>query len=487
MAASSRKVPAAQLAPGMTLRAVTGFSAEFSYLDSRLIAFLRERLPGATCTVTRQGARQRVPVEALQPFDALQAIADVPALPGLAPLDAAAVDALRHHGLREFEVTGEGQPAAAPAAPLLTPHPPPHQLGTGRPKGGGGDAAPTAPAKGSAGGSKAAQGERVGRAREFLEQVNRGAEQREETSRLVQDLFAQGRAGKYTTKPAEQAVQEIVTQGLSGAMVAVAGLRGSDQTYAHCVDMSVIFQESYADILRHQGQPVDESLVRQNLLAGFCHDIGKSTVPKEVLDSNKRFERDSPEMQLMRNHSAAGAKILTDLGMPKSTVNVAHYHHVKVDPSLPASYPEAKWDDVAPITRLAAVVDVYQALIGKRSYKKNWVPGKAVEYLKGLRGKEFDPYMLDYFLRVIGLYPIGSLLRLSTGDLAFVVAIGGEVLDRPVVAVVENAKGELLRQHTLIDLMDTPDLFVEEVVDHYEHYNADEEQAFRIFSTLSVA
>jgi hypothetical protein len=53
--------------------------------------------------------------------------------------------------------------------------------------------------------------------------------------------------------------------------------------------------------------------------------------------------------------------------------------------------------------------------------------------------------------------------------------------------VVENAKGELLRQHTLIDLMDTPDLFVEEVVDHYEHYNADEEQAFRIFSTLSVA
>jgi putative nucleotidyltransferase with HDIG domain len=458
-------VKAEALAPGMTLHGVTGFSAEYAYLDSTLIAFLRERFPGAACDVQRKGARLHVAVEELQGLDALHGLTAAAPV----PLDAAAIASLRSRGLREFRVTGQaaaaGAAAATPAADARAP-----------------ERAPAAAA-----GTQAARRQRLAQARAFVEQVGQAAERREQASQSVQDLFSQGRAGKYSTKPAEEAVEEIISQGLSRAMGAVAGLRGSDQTYAHCVDTAVIFQEAYGDILRHQGKPVTEVIARQTLLAGFCHDIGKSKVPREILDSTKRFAPDGEEMRLMRSHAAHGAQILSDLGMNKAIINVAHYHHVKVDTGLPASYPEARWEDVLPITRLAAVVDVYQALIGKRSYKKNWVPGKAADYLKGLRGKEFDPQMLDYFLRVVGLYPIGSLVRLSSGELAFVVAIGGDVLDRPVVAVVENAKGELLRQHTLMDLMDTPDLSIEEVVDHYEHYNADPEQAFRIFSSLNVA
>jgi hypothetical protein len=59
-------------------------------------------------------------------------------------------------------------------------------------------------------------------------------------------------------------------------------------------------------------------------------------------------------------------------------------------------------------------------------------------------------------------------------------------VERPVVAVVENARGELMRQHVLIDLIETPDIAVQEVVDHYEHYKQSDDQAFRIFSTLNV-
>jgi len=57
----------------------------------------------------------------------------------------------------------------------------------------------------------------------------------------------------------------------------------------------------------------------------------------------------------------------------------------------------------------------------------------------------------------------------------------------PVVVVVENARGELLRHHDLIDLMMAPDLSVVEAVDHYEHYNQSEDQAYRIFCSMSVA
>ena len=173
--------------------------------------------------------------------------------------------------------------------------------------------------------------------------------------------------------------------------------------------------------------------------------------------------------------------------MGSSTINVAHYHHVKKDSTLLTSYPDAKYDQVLPLTRLASVVDVYQALIGNRRYKRNWVPAKAMEYLLRLRGSEFDEAMLDQFLDSMGRFPIGSLVRLSTGDLAFVFMIAPrDHLDRPIVAVVENAAGELLTHHSLLDLMLDPDIVAEEAIDHYAHYSETEDQAYDIFTSIRI-
>ncbi len=326
----------------------------------------------------------------------------------------------------------------------------------------------------------------VAETRAFLERVNRAGREREQAALQVEEMFHLGRSGHYTTQPVMASVEEILSHDLSPAMTAVAGLRASDQTYTHCVDMSVIFHDSCVDILRGNHPTLPEKVSRSTLAAGFMHDIGKSRVPKEILDSNQRYAPDSEEMRLIRLHAEHGAKILSDAGMDQAMINVAHYHHVKKDTSLPNSYPDVSYDKVAPLTRLAAVVDVYQALIGKRSYKKNWVPGNAVEYLARLKGSEFDDYMIDHFLKVIGKYPVGSLVRLSTNDLAFVTKTEDQDLDRPVVAVVENAKGEMLSQHLLIDLDREQDVSIAEIVDHYEHFNEDEDHAFRVFSSLNV-
>jgi hypothetical protein len=139
------------------------------------------------------------------------------------------------------------------------------------------------------------------------------------------------------------------------------------------------------------------------------------------------------------------------------------------------------------VTRLASIVDVYQALIGKRKYKRNWVPAKAIEYLLKLRGSEFDERMLDYFIRSVGRYPVGSLLKLSDGSLGFVLRIAPDhEPERPLVAVVENAAGELLSSQTVVDLMIEKDMLVTEVVDHYDHYNKSEDQAYQIFSSIRL-
>ena len=294
-----------------------------------------------------------------------------------------------------------------------------------------------------------------------------------------------GRQGDYSSKGVEQVVDEIVKAGTGPVLKAIAGLRDSDQTYAHCTDMSVILSECYTDVMQRQGKTASEVNKRFVLIAGFMHDIGKSEIPKEILESAKRYAPESREMQIMRNHATYGARILTEMEMHLVTVNVAHFHHVKKDGTLFTSYPEVAYGEVLPITRLASIVDVYQALIGKRKYKTNWVPGKAVEYVLRLKGSEFDDGMLDHFVESMGRFPVGSLVRLSTGDLAFVLMVAPMAWpDRPIVAVVENAKKQLLTHASIADLMVEPDLKVVEVVDHYQHYNATEDQAYRIFQSI---
>jgi hypothetical protein len=114
------------------------------------------------------------------------------------------------------------------------------------------------------------------------------------------------------------------------------------------------------------------------------------------------------------------------------------------------------------------------------------VPGKAVGLLMKLRGTEFDERMLGHFLHSVGIYPIGSLLRLSTGDLAFVVSIDPQALEHPVVVVVESAAGERLTHHHVIDLRQAQDITVAEVVDHFEYYNASDDEAFDIFTNINL-
>ncbi|MEE8434256.1 MAG: HD domain-containing phosphohydrolase, partial [bacterium] len=404
----------------------------------------------------QKDGKHTFPIVGLKLGDHLTAVVNIPSSLRLDSLDEETVEVLQKKGCEEFLISTASLPAQPTAAAVI----------------GGGDAKTHA--------------RKVAETNTFLEKVGRASEGRSKAAAGVEEMFNQGRSGKPSTRPAMEAVEEILKNDTSTAMVAVAGLKASDQTYAHCVDMSAIFHDTCVGILAGGGTSLPEKLSRSTLAAGFMHDIGKSQVPKEILESTKRYAVDSREMLLMRKHVDFGAKILSDAGMDKTMINVAHYHHVKKDTSLPSSYPDVDYKQVMPMTRLAAVVDVYQALIGKRSYKKNWVPGKAVEFLSSLKGTEFDDAMLDHFLIAIGKYPVGSLVCLSTGDLAFVTSIEGLDLARPVVAVVENSAGQMLRSHLLIDLMVETDLSITEVVDHYEHYSEDEDHAFRVFSSLNV-
>jgi len=446
----------------MTIQEVTELSMDYAMLDPDTLQFIQQNFKGAKALVHDEKGVRSVAVSDLKPFDQLQAITDIPQDAKIAAVNAETQAFVDKHGLLEFKVI-EGAGTSKPVSKD-------EQLKVG---------------------SKAAQElSKVRRQNtvKLLDSMDKAAPQREKATSVVEEMLDQGRIGKFSSKGVESMVDEIIKNGSSPALKAIAGLRNSDQTYAHCTDMSVILQEAYTDMLAIKGREPSPANRRFALIAGFMHDIGKSELPKDVLDSPTRFQPDSKEMLIMRNHVVYGAKILEQMGMPPQIINVAHFHHVKSDRSMINSYPSVDYDQVQPLTRLAAITDVYQALIGRRKYKRNWVPGKAVEYLLGLKGTEFDDRILDQFIQVVGKYPVGSLVRLSTGDLGFVMQIGPrEFPDRPMVAVVENAKGELLTSQTLVDLMVEASVSVKEVVDHYEHYNKSEEQAFQIFKSIHVS
>lgn len=466
MAQSSRKVKVNELRPGMTIEEITELSFDYASLDENLIQFLQSTFAGATAVLVGEDGLRTAPVAELKPFDPLQSIVQIPAGLKVARVDGTTPGFMQKNGLLEFKVL---QDAGAPAAKA-------------------GDKA-SADDRIEVGSQAARQRHKAKREEisRFIDTIAPADSSRSKASSVVEEMLDQGRSGKHSAAGVEVVVEEIVKQGASPAMKAIAGLRSSDQTYAHCTDMSVILQECYVETLARSGKQTTEANQRFALIAGFMHDIGKSEVPKEILDSTQRFAPDSREMTIMRNHTTYGARILGELNMPEPIINVAHFHHVKKDATLLNSYPEVDFAQVLPLTRMASITDVYQALIGRRRYKKNWVPGKAVEYLLSLEGSEFDERMLNYFIMSVGRYPVGSLLRLSTGDLGFVLSRGpDEHPERPIVAVVENAQGELLTAHNLVDLMLEPDIQVDEVVDHYEHYNESEDQAYRIFQSIRV-
>jgi putative nucleotidyltransferase with HDIG domain len=473
---TQRRVAVEDLRAGMGIVAITRLSNEYSYLDSRRVARLKQRFAGAKVTAVRDGQQEVVPIESIYAGDQIVSILALPPALGFGAIDDAAAAFLKEQGFREFLVQGNGAGAPeVPEAPVGAP---------GGPPGGARPVTAKAPTFASARGMN--HKKRVAEVRYFLERVEEAETSRYESTGMLKELFEQGRAGKFSSKPAEAAVESILRKDVGAAMAAVAGLKSSDQTFAHCIDMATILTDVANSILRATGKPPDERVSRSTLAAGFMHDIGKSQIPREILDSTERFGPDSREMQIIRSHVEHSARILTAAGADQAMINMAHYHHVKTDTSLPASYPAVSFDEVLPLTRLAAIVDVYQALTGRRSYKRNWVPGKAVQYLRELSGSEFDAQMLRNLLKVIGTYPVGSLVRLSTGDAAFVTKVEGQDSERPVVVVVENAQGELLSTHPLVDLMEEPELSVVEVIDHYEHYDDYEDQAFRLFKSLKV-
>ena len=192
---------------------------------------------------------------------------------------------------------------------------------------------------------------------------------------------------------------------------------------------------------------LSKSRLGELCLAGILHDIGKLVVRPEVLD--KAGPLDAAEWVEMRRHPSLAARSLLD--QPRLTpagmrsVVVAFEHHLHYDMS---GYPRTRLKtSVSLFGNIVSLVDVYDAMTTARGYRRsNVTPYEALNFLIEKSGSLFDPMLVKLFAEVMGLYPPGTVVELTTGELAVVSEppATGTPLDRPRVRVMEGGEPDAI-------------------------------------------
>jgi putative nucleotidyltransferase with HDIG domain len=299
----------------------------------------------------------------------------------------------------------EARSTPAPAPGLKAEGPPPPSVAAALPA--------ASPTPGGAAGSMAAE---VGRARRIC------AAAKEQVTAMFEDARLGKAIDPRTTLPLVGEIAASVQRNPS-AIVSVARLKTKDDyTYLHSVAVCALM----LSLARQLG--LDEEQTRLAGLGGLMHDLGKAAMPLEIL--NKPGKLDDAEFETMKQHAAAGARMLQETGAEPCVQDIALHHHERVDGH---GYPHRlAGDAISLLARMGAVCDVYDAITSERPYKRPWDPARAMGEMARWQG-QFDRAVFGAFVKAVGIYPVGSLVRLSSHRLAVVVEPGAGSLLMPKV------------------------------------------------------
>jgi HD-GYP domain-containing protein (c-di-GMP phosphodiesterase class II) len=260
----------------------------------------------------------------------------------------------------------------------------------------------------------------------------------EEAAGVVEGLLQDVRMGRQLdpakARPLVKAVRGSVLRN-PGALLSLSRIKDADTyTFQHSVSICALLV-SFA-----QAQGLDAASVEEAGLGGLLHDVGKMKVPSEVLNKPGKLTED--EFEVMKSHAAQSEDLLEGVpGISRMVVQIAGEHHEKMGGG---GYPRGLVGEaISPIGRMTAIVDVYDALTSNRVYHKGKEPSEVLKRLLEWSGPHLDGDLVQHFIRTLGIYPVGSLVRLSGGRLAVVVEQGEDLL-KPTVRVVFDA-GRRLR------------------------------------------
>ena len=216
-----------------------------------------------------------------------------------------------------------------------------------------------------------------------------------------------------------------------------------DYTVSHALDVAV-YMVSFGRFL----QLSLEDITTLGYL-GLMQDVGKIRVPDAIIGKQDRLSAE--EFEQAKAHVGYSAEILsTTPGMPAHIADLALLHHERLDGS---GYPRGlKGKAIGVLGSIAAIVDTFDALTAKRPYAEAVSPSAALSMLYKWRGSFFDADLVEQFIRCIGIFPLGSVVELNSGEVAIVIAQNLEKRLQPRIMIIRDAAGNPLKPQKLMDL-----------------------------------
>jgi putative nucleotidyltransferase with HDIG domain len=278
------------------------------------------------------------------------------------------------------------------------------------------------------------------------DEVERATKLRARSAQAMRDLFGEARLGKAVDTAICGTLVNEVAESIDrnpDAFRSLARLKNADEyTYMHSVTVCALM----VSLGRELG--MDEDQCREAGLAGMLHDLGKALMPQDVL--NKPGKLTPEEFDIIKQHPVKGYELLMQArDIPQAVSDVCLHHHERYDGT---GYPDKQaGEGITLLSRMGAICDVYDAVTSNRPYKAGWDPAYAITQMASWKG-HFDTAIFKAFIRCVGIYPTGSLVRMKSGKLGVVVEQNPEALTRPRVKLFFSTRTHEPLRPELVDL-----------------------------------
>ncbi len=278
------------------------------------------------------------------------------------------------------------------------------------------------------------------------EELSRARDLCNRSREAVISMFREARMGKTISATSVNTVVDQIVMSVERhpqALISLARLKTSDDySYMHSVAVSAMMV-ALATEMGHDKQQIQEAGA-----AGLLHDLGKVAVPDAIL--NKPGALSEEEFVVIKTHPVKGAEILSGVeGVRPNVVDACLHHHEKMNGT---GYPHGtQGEEISLLARMTAICDVYDAITSNRPYKNGWCPAESLQRMMQWKG-HFDPAIFQVFVKTVGIYPNGSLVRLGSQRLAVVVDQSSRNILNPKVKIFFSLRSSLPLTPLVVDL-----------------------------------